>query len=108
MAWNVRYGSGTARKKLRAYWKSCAEICPLCGERLDWSLKDPLDPMYPVIDEKIPLKYWPEEMRHKVATSIETTQAVHRHCNAEKGAKMPSDLGKATKKRGPIRVSQAY
>ena len=104
---NPRNRNGNARRKLREYYRHSATVCAICGRPLDWTITDHLSPDYPVIDEVIPLWAWPEDMRQRVATSVDTTQAVHRHCNATKGGSIPGQE-KRDNTKAPVRVSQAY
>ena len=75
---NPRRKNGNARDKLRARHKAAGERCHICGQAIDYSLRNP-DPYSYVLDEIIPIKYGGDPL------SWDNTHAAHWWCNSVKG-----------------------
>lgn len=56
--------------------------CGICGKEVDTSIKDPSDPLAPVIDHIIPIA------KGGHPSSIENLQLAHRWCNRQKADKL--------------------
>lgn len=82
---NPRRKNGNKRNKQRKILMARYDECPLCGLPLDKTLTNHLDPMYPVIDEIIPIS-------RGGILELSNMQLVHRRCNAIKGNKLISEL----------------
>ena len=84
---NPRRKNGSARNKLRAYWKSRGEPCALCGKSIDYSLGMVTDPrtgkrrphpMSFVVDEIVPVAFGGDPL------SKENTRPCHWICNQKR------------------------
>lgn len=82
---NPRRRNGSLRNKQRKILMARYDECPLCGLPLDKTLTNHLDPMYPVIDEIVPIS-------RGGMLVLSNMQLVHRRCNARKGNKLMSEL----------------
>ena len=87
---NPRRANGWARDKLRKRLLACTDTCVICGRPLptpeQLAEMSHLDPLYPVIDEIVPIS--------KGGTlTPENSQLVHRRCNAWKSDKILGATG---------------
>ena len=81
---NTRYANGSARRKIRAYWKAQQLPCALCGRAIDYELPAG-HPLSFEVDEIVPVSRGGDPL------SLENTQPAHRICNQRKGNKMQGD-----------------
>ena len=103
---NPRWKTGK-RRHYQKRFKAMQLPCALCGQPLDYSLPY-MHPLAPVIDEKVPIKYWKEagySSPSACADDWNNLQPAHRRCNAIKAAKLNfsmKDLQKQMPKRKRI------
>ena len=79
-----RTSNGTARRKIRAYWKAQQLPCALCGRAIDYELPAG-HPLSFEVDEIVPVSRGGDPL------SLENTQPAHRLCNQQKGNRMLGD-----------------
>jgi 5-methylcytosine-specific restriction endonuclease McrA len=99
---NPRYANGAKRRAIRQWVLSTQDICGICGQPVDKTLKTP-HPMSPEVDEIIPIS--------KGGSPYERSnvQLAHRICNQRKGNKMPGrKLKGASNTQQEVKFSQEW
>lgn len=72
----------TAYDKNKKRILSTQDVCGICGQPVDKSIKDPKDPNAPVIDHIVPIA------RGGHPSDINNLQLAHRWCNRQKSDKL--------------------
>lgn len=75
---NSRYANGSRRRALRKRILAEEDVCALCGDLVDKTLKTP-DPYSPEVDEIMPFSLGGDPLARS------NTQLAHRICNQRKG-----------------------
>lgn len=96
------------RKQIRNRLKHTAEICPICGGVLDWTIKNIHDPQHVELDEIIPVSLFQESDRLRAVTDVNNIQAVHRICNQKKGNRIGFTLKRVQNTGQSIHTSQEW
>ena len=76
----------TAYEKNRKKVLASAEVCYLCGQPLDKSIKDKANPMFVEVDHIVPLK------KGGHPSDIDNLAAVHKICNRKKSTRLLSEV----------------
>lgn len=77
---NPRYGNGARRTKLRQRVLAAYDVCAICGQPVDKSLRTP-DPMSAEVDEIIPVSKGGDPL------DWNNVRLTHRRCNRLKSNK---------------------
>ena len=77
---NPRYANGARRRAIRARLMAAQDVCAICGQGIDKSLKTP-HPMSPEVDEIVPVSKGGDPL------DISNCRLVHRICNQRRGNK---------------------
>lgn len=86
---NPRRANGSARNALRRRVASEGRPCWICGRAIDYTLADPVDPGYFVLDELVPVS------RGGSPFLYDNVAPAHRACNAWRGVRSVDEVRRA-------------
>jgi len=73
--------SGARWRRLAAEVRARGDACCLCGQKIDYTIKDPLDPNAFTVEH---IKSWSNHP--ELRTDRANLSSAHRRCNSSKGA----------------------